>query len=77
MPDDGGVGSSHGADGMTWGRPQRPPRIAEADAAESEEDGTVLADTGTILADTGTVPVEDGTAIRAVSEAVVAAYVWA
>ena len=30
-----------------------------------------------VLADTGTVPVEDGTAIGAVSEAVVAARVWA
>ena len=47
---------------------------------EPEEDGTVLADTGTVLTGTvltGTVPVEDGTAIGAVSEAIVAARVWA
>ena len=70
-PDDGGV------DGTTRGRPWHPPRTAEADATEPEEDGMVLTDTGTVLADTGTGPVEDGTAIGAVSEAVVAACVWA
>ena len=59
-----------GTNGTTGGRPRRPPRTAEADATEPEEDGTVLADTGTVLADTGT-------AIGAVSEAVVAARVWA
>ena len=76
-PDDGGVGSSHGADGTTGGWPRRPPRTAEADATEPEEDGMVLADTGTVLADIGTVPVEDSTAIGAVSEAIVAACMWA
>ena len=74
-PDDGGVGSSRGADGTTGGRPRRPLRTAEADAMEPEENGTVLVDTGAVL--TGTVPVEDGTAIGAVSEAIVAARVWA
>ena len=48
-PDDGGVGSSRGADRTTGGQPQRPPRTAEADATEPEEDGTVLTDTGTVL----------------------------
>ena len=74
-PDDGGVGSSRGVDGTTGGQLRRPPRTAEADATEPEEDGTVFADTGTVL--TGTVPVEDSTAIGAVSEAIVAACVWA
>ena len=77
LPDDGGVGSPRSTDGTTGSQPRRPPRTAEADAMEIEEDGMVLADTGTVLADTGTVPVEDGTAIGAVSEAVVAARVWA